>query len=43
VGGDVAGPVFSTLAANVLRAKNITPDANVTHIIIPENSEQGKM
>jgi cell division protein FtsI (penicillin-binding protein 3) len=43
VGGDVAGPVFSALAANALRAKNITPDADVTHIIIPEKSEQGTM
>jgi len=40
VGGDVAGPVFAALAANVLRAKNVPPDSTVTHIIIPENYEQ---
>jgi cell division protein FtsI (penicillin-binding protein 3) len=40
VGGDVAGPVFASLASNVLRAKNVPPDSTVTHIIIPENYEQ---
>jgi len=40
VGGDVAGPAFSALASNVLRAKNVTPDSTVTQIIVPENSEQ---
>ncbi|GJJ00482.1 peptidoglycan synthetase FtsI [Duganella rhizosphaerae] len=40
VGGDVAGPVFSALAANALRAKNITPDSTLTHIIIPDNASQ---
>ncbi|NRR32769.1 penicillin-binding protein 2 [Oxalobacteraceae bacterium] len=43
VGGDVAGPVFSTLAAQALRAKNIAPDSTLTHIIIPENAGQEKM
>ena len=43
VGGDVAGPVFSALAANALRAKNITPDSTLTHIIIPDNAAQEKM
>ena len=40
VGGDVAGPMFSALAANALRAKNITPDSTLTHIIIPDNASQ---
>ncbi|WP_374358528.1 peptidoglycan D,D-transpeptidase FtsI family protein [Pseudoduganella danionis] len=43
VGGDVAGPVFSALAANALRAKNVTPDSTLTHIIIPDNAAQEKM
>ncbi|MES2352512.1 MAG: penicillin-binding protein 2 [Pseudomonadota bacterium] len=43
VGGDVAGPVFSALAANALRAKNITPDSTLTHIIIPDNAAQENM
>ncbi|MYN46963.1 penicillin-binding protein 2 [Pseudoduganella sp. FT93W] len=43
VGGDVAGPVFSELAANALRAKNITPDSTLTHIIIPDKAAQEKM
>lgn len=43
VGGDVAGPVFSALAANALRAKNIAPDSTLTHIIIPDNAAQEKM
>jgi cell division protein FtsI (penicillin-binding protein 3) len=43
VGGDVAGPVFSSLAANALRAKNITPDSTLTHIIIPDNAAQENM
>ncbi|MYM21727.1 penicillin-binding protein 2 [Duganella sp. FT135W] len=43
VGGDVAGPVFSTLAAQALRAKNVAPDSDLTHIIIPESAAQGNM
>jgi cell division protein FtsI (penicillin-binding protein 3) len=43
VGGDVAGPVFSALAAQALRAKNIAPDSDMTHIIIPESAAQGNM
>ncbi|MYM30849.1 penicillin-binding protein 2 [Duganella sp. CY15W] len=42
-GGDVAGPVFSALAAQALRAKNIAPDSDLTHIIIPESAAQGNM
>jgi cell division protein FtsI (penicillin-binding protein 3) len=34
-GGDVAGPVFSAVAANALRAMDVTPDSSVTNIIIP--------
>jgi cell division protein FtsI (penicillin-binding protein 3) len=43
VGGDVAGPIFSTLAAQALRAKNVAPDSDLTHIIIPESAAQGNM
>jgi len=43
VGGDVAGPVFSALAAQALRAKNVAPDSDLTHIIIPESAAQGNM
>lgn len=34
-GGDVAAPVFSAVAANALRALDVTPDSSVTNIIIP--------
>lgn len=34
-GGGVAAPVFSTVAANALRAMNVRPDSSVTNIIIP--------
>lgn len=37
-GGDVAAPVFSTVAANALRALNVAPDSTVTNIIIPPDS-----
>lgn len=43
VGGDVAGPVFSALAAQALRAKNVAPDSDLTHIIIPESAAQENM
>ncbi|MYN28259.1 peptidoglycan D,D-transpeptidase FtsI family protein [Duganella levis] len=43
VGGDVAGPIFSALAAQALRAKNVAPDSDLTHIIIPESAAQGNM
>lgn len=36
-GGRVAGPVFSAVAANALRALNVPPDSNVTDIVIPKN------
>ncbi|MBI1890038.1 MAG: penicillin-binding protein 2 [Burkholderiales bacterium] len=36
-GGDVAAPVFAAVAANALRAMNVTPDSSVTNIIIPED------
>lgn len=39
-GGDVAAPVFASVAANALRALNVTPDSTVTNIIIPENGEK---
>lgn len=34
-GGGVAAPVFSSVAANALRAMNVRPDSSVTNIIIP--------
>jgi cell division protein FtsI (penicillin-binding protein 3) len=34
-GGEVAGPVFSAVTANALRALNVTPDSSVTNVIIP--------
>lgn len=36
-GGAVAGPVFSNVTANALRALNVAPDSSVTDIIIPNN------
>jgi cell division protein FtsI (penicillin-binding protein 3) len=36
-GGWVAAPTFAALAANALRAANVSPDSDVTDIIIPEN------
>jgi cell division protein FtsI (penicillin-binding protein 3) len=42
-GGDVAAPVFSAVAANALRALNVTPDSPVTSIIIPSDIVQESM
>ncbi|GAC1526715.1 MAG: penicillin-binding protein 2 [Collimonas sp.] len=39
-GGDVAAPVFATVAANALRALNVSPDSSVTDIIIPTDGPQ---
>jgi len=39
-GGLIAGV---TLAAQALRAKNVAPDSDLTHIIIPESAAQGNM
>ncbi|HJW53956.1 MAG TPA: penicillin-binding protein 2 [Burkholderiaceae bacterium] len=39
-GGDVAAPVFATVAANALRAMNVAPDSSVTNIIIPKDIVQ---
>jgi cell division protein FtsI (penicillin-binding protein 3) len=36
-GGDVAAPVFASVAANALRALDVTPDSTVTNIIIPQD------
>ena len=38
-GGDVAGPVFASIVANVLRSMNVVPDSTVVNII-PEPSVQ---
>ncbi|CAN5412640.1 penicillin-binding protein 2 [soil metagenome] len=37
-GGDVAAPIFSAVAANALRALNVTPDSSITNIIIPADA-----
>jgi cell division protein FtsI (penicillin-binding protein 3) len=42
-GGDVAGPVFSSIVGNSLRALNVAPDSPVTSIIIPANGVQESM
>jgi cell division protein FtsI (penicillin-binding protein 3) len=42
-GGDVAAPVFSAVAANALRAMNVSPDSSVTDIIIPANAAKESM
>lgn len=42
-GGDVAAPVFATVAANALRAMNVTPDSSVTHIIVPADGVRESM
>lgn len=42
-GGDVAAPVFSTVAANALRALNVAPDSTVTNIIIPTDAIKESM
>lgn len=42
-GGDVAAPIFSTVAANALRSMNIAPDSSVTNIIIPTDGVKESM
>ena len=42
-GGDVAAPVFSSVAMNALRALNVTPDSPVTSIIIPADAAEESM
>jgi cell division protein FtsI (penicillin-binding protein 3) len=42
-GGDVAAPVFSAVAANALRAMNVSPDSSVTDIIIPATGAKESM
>jgi cell division protein FtsI (penicillin-binding protein 3) len=42
-GGDVAAPIFASIAGNALRALNVTPDSPVTSIIIPANGVQESM
>lgn len=42
-GGEVAAPVFSSVAASALRALNVTPDSPVTDIIIPTNAAKESM
>ncbi|HEX2529931.1 MAG TPA: penicillin-binding protein 2 [Burkholderiaceae bacterium] len=42
-GGDVAAPVFSTVASNALRALNVPPDSSVTNIIIPKDGVRESM
>ncbi len=35
-GGQVAGPVFSAVTANALRALNVAPDSSITNVVIPD-------
>jgi cell division protein FtsI (penicillin-binding protein 3) len=42
-GGGVAAPTFAALAANALRAANVTPDSTITDIIIPEHPLEGDL
>jgi cell division protein FtsI (penicillin-binding protein 3) len=42
-GGDVAAPVFATVAANALRAMNVTPDSSITEIVIPKDGIKESM
>ncbi len=42
-GGEVAAPVFSTVAMNALRALNVAPDSSVTSIILPTDGEKESM
>ncbi len=35
-GGQVAAPVFASVAANALRALNVAPDASVDNVMIPD-------
>lgn len=39
-GGGVAAPTFAALAANALRAANVTPDSTVTEIIRADNEQE---
>lgn len=39
-GGQVAGPVFSAVTANALRALNVPPDSTITNVVIPEQPLQ---
>ncbi|MBC7858346.1 MAG: penicillin-binding protein 2 [Burkholderiaceae bacterium] len=40
-GGQVAAPTFAAVASNALRAMNVTPDSEITEIIIPSNAAEG--
>jgi cell division protein FtsI (penicillin-binding protein 3) len=42
-GGQVAAPTFAAVAANALRALNIPPDSNVTHIVGTEDGAEEVM
>lgn len=42
-GGDVAAPIFSSVAANALRAMNVAPDSSVTNITIPNDGVKESM
>lgn len=37
-GGQVAAPVFAAVTANALRALDVSPDSNVTNIIVPDDA-----
>jgi len=42
-GGDVAAPVFAEVAASALRSMNVTPDSNVTNIVVPTEAAGEEM
>jgi cell division protein FtsI (penicillin-binding protein 3) len=42
-GGQVAAPTFAAVASNALRALNVTPDSNVTEIVIPADAGEEAM
>jgi cell division protein FtsI (penicillin-binding protein 3) len=42
-GGDVAAPIFATVAANALRSLNVAPDSSITNIIIPTDGIRESM
>lgn len=42
-GGQVAAPTFAAVASNALRALNIPPDSDVTHIVVAPDDESAEV
>jgi cell division protein FtsI (penicillin-binding protein 3) len=40
-GGQVSGPVFSTIAGDTLRSLNVPPDMPVKQLVVSDDSAQG--